>query len=82
MLNNILLQMTTSRAYKKRGFSFFYKTKSSLYYSIKLLVSQSIMSKPQYGTNAFGIRIPSGVWLFSSNAATILGNAKAEPFKV
>lgn len=41
-----------------------------------------IMSKPQYGINAFGMRMPSGVWLFSSKAATMRGKANAEPFKV
>ena len=41
-----------------------------------------IISKPQYGTNAFGMRMPSGVWLFSSNAATMRGKASAEPFNV
>ena len=44
--------------------------------------SQSIISNPVYGTNAFGIRIPSGVWLFSSKAATMRGSASAEPFRV
>ena len=43
---------------------------------------QSIISNPQYGTSAFGIRIPSGVWLFSSKAATIRGRANADPFNV
>ena len=39
-------------------------------------VYQSIISKPVYGTNAFGMRIPSGVWKSSNRAATILGSAK------
>jgi hypothetical protein len=41
-----------------------------------------IHSKPVYGTKAAGIRIPSAVWWFSNNEATILGKAKALPFKV
>lgn len=28
---------------------------------LPFLYNQSIMSNPQYGTNAFGIRMPSGV---------------------
>lgn len=43
---------------------------------------QSMRSKPQYGTKALGIRMPSGVWLFSNKAATMRGKAKAEPFSV
>jgi hypothetical protein len=41
-----------------------------------------IISKPVYGTNAAGMRIPSGVWLFSNSAATIRGNANELPFSV
>jgi hypothetical protein len=41
-----------------------------------------IMSQPMYGCNAAGMRIPSGVWLFSNKAATIRGKANAEPLSV
>ena len=43
---------------------------------------QSMMSKPVYGCSALGMRMPSGVWLFSSRAATIRGRASAEPLRV
>ena len=33
----------------------------------------SSISNPQYGTNTFGTRMPSGVWLFSRIEATLLG---------
>ena len=41
-----------------------------------------IISKPVKGTRTAGIFIPSGVWLFSRSAATILGRARALPFSV
>jgi hypothetical protein len=41
-----------------------------------------IHSNPVYFTKAAGILTPLAVWWFSSNAATILGKAKALPFKV
>ena len=39
-------------------------------------------SKPVYGTNTSGMRIPLSDWLFSKIAATILGKANALPFRV
>lgn len=41
-----------------------------------------IISRPIYGTNTFGTRMPSGVWLFSSMVATMRGSAKADPLSV
>ena len=39
-------------------------------------------SNPAYPLRASGILIPFSSWLFSSIAATILGNARALPFSV
>lgn len=41
-----------------------------------------IILNPVYLCSAFGMRMPSGVWLFSKRAATIRGSASEEPFRV
>ena len=41
-----------------------------------------ITSNPMYACNALGMQMPSSVWLFSSNAATIRGKASALPLRV
>ena len=41
-----------------------------------------MMSKPVYFLRHSGTMMPSGVWLFSSSAATMRGRARAEPFSV
>ena len=43
---------------------------------------QLMMSKPVYFLRHSGTMIPSGVWLFSSSAATMRGRASAEPLRV
>lgn len=47
-----------------------------------VIENQLILSKFKYLCNTSGIKTPSAVWLFSNNAATIRGNANAEPFNV
>jgi len=49
---------------------------------ITILIPQSIVLKPVYFWSTSGIVIPVEVWLFSSNAATIRGNAKELPLSV
>ena len=41
-----------------------------------------IRSNPVKGTSAAGMRMPSGVWLFSSSAATMRGRASELPLRV
>lgn len=70
----------TGRGKKRRPASVL-MGKPDVFFSLYIYI-YFIMSKPQYGINAFGMRMPSGVWLFSSKAATMRGKANAEPFKV
>ena len=70
----------TGRGKKDVRHLFLWESRTS-FFSLYIYI-YFIMSKPQYGINAFGMRMPSGVWLFSSKAATMRGKANAEPFKV
>src|ERR1700752_5610 len=54
----------------------------SSFHSVRNDMDYFIVSNPQYGISTFGILIPSAVWLFSNRQATILGNARALPFRV